>query len=161
MTATNDQPNPPPEPETITVPAARLAWGEWSNQKQRQIAEGDISISYSADVIPEGKIRKPFRWEGGLCVCVGSSGLHGRNEASAYRLIPAKLFTGKATTYAEKTRDGDEARADPNGFYDRIVVKSGGENWILVGPPLRFVAEGPERPEAGPAQMNLFGEIAP
>ena len=153
-----DKPNPPPEPEAITVPAARLAWGEWSNQKQRQIAEGDISISYSADLIPGGKIRKPFRWEGNLCVCVGLSGLHGRNEASAYRLMPAKLFGGKATTYAVKTKDGDSARADPMGFYHGISVRSGGQDYALCGPPIRFIAE-PSRPadaKPEPEQLGLF-----
>jgi hypothetical protein len=49
--------------------------------------------------------------------------------------------------------DADAARADPNGFYDGMIVKHAGNSRILCGPPALFVAGQPEEPE----QMSLFG----
>jgi hypothetical protein len=82
-----------------------------------------------------------------------------RPEAQAYRLIPEKLFPEPATTYSAKTADGDEARADPNGFYHGIKIQFKGAASVLCGPPSLFVAEqSPERPEGvpEPEQMSLF-----
>lgn len=156
MTSEDDQPRPPPTfPEAeqeVTVPAARLAWGQWNHEKNREEGEGDISGSYSGDKIPEGKIRRPFRYEGNLWITVGLSGLHGVNEASAYRLIPEPLFPRPTTTYQTKTKEGDECRADPLGFYDSMVAACGREKYVLSGPPVRFVAE--QRPEAQVAELE-------
>lgn len=52
-------------------------------------------------------------------------------------------------TYAQKTADGDEARADPNGFYHGMSVKHAGTVFVLCGPPVTFVA-------GETAQLTLF-----
>lgn len=149
---------PVTEKQVIThrVDPARLAWGIYDHEKQRDIGEGDIQASYSADLIPSGKIRRPFTFENAMWVCVGSSSLHGISEASAYRLMPESSFPGPLTTYAAKTRDGDEARADPNGFYHGMKVQFSRAAFALCGPPEVFVAD-PDRPASTPdAQLSLF-----
>jgi hypothetical protein len=156
----NDQQRPPPEPDAIAVDPARLAHGVWNHSKNKDEGECDCAGAYSSDLIPSGKIRKPFKFDGGLWVTVSLSGLRGVDEATAYRLTPENLFPRPATSYEIKTRDGDDARSDPNGFYDSIRVRHGAENYVIVGPPLRFVASSePSRPEQ--MQLSLFGEAAP
>jgi hypothetical protein len=74
------------------------------------------------------------------------------------------MFTGKTTTYSEKTdraEDAEAARNDPNGFYHGMTIKHGGESFVLCGPPIRFTAEtSPERPDGAtreePRQLSLF-----
>lgn len=159
-----DQPNPPPLPEEIHIPASRLAYGTYNHEREREENEGDVRASYSGDTIAmESKVRRPFRHAGSLWTCVGSSGRGGTEQAECYRLTHLKMFTGRTTTYHEKTgtADGAEAaRNDPNGFYDRMLVKNGKESYVLIGPPATFVAESvPERPEDAapePQQMSLF-----
>jgi hypothetical protein len=151
-----------PEPEIIEVDPKRLQYGTYDHEREKDIGEGDIRGSYSADIIAmESRVRKPFKWHGELMVCVGTSGRGGVDEAQAYRLVPVRMVAGTPTTYRDKTgtSDGAEAaRNDPMGFYDKIIVKSGKESYVLVGPPVIFVAE-PTRPGAQsvePAQLNLF-----
>jgi hypothetical protein len=56
-----------------TVEPSRLAFGAWCHASEKQIGEGDIRASYSADRIGMGQpIRKPFRYAGALWVCVGT-----------------------------------------------------------------------------------------
>lgn len=60
------------EPTTIEVPPSRLAPGEWSHELIRQIGEGDIHASYSADRIAmSNAVRRPFQHAGARWVCVG------------------------------------------------------------------------------------------
>lgn len=67
-----------------TVEPSRLAYGAWCHASEKQIGEGDIRASYSADRIGMGQpIRKPFRYAGELWVCVGAS----PSGAEAYRLV--------------------------------------------------------------------------
>lgn len=166
MQSEQDEANPPPrERETVAVNPARLAW----KAVGREICEGDIHASYSADVIAmSGRVRKPFKWNGALCVCtsISGSGLtdSGMQEHEAYRIVPVKMFTGMTATYHDKTarpEDAEAARKDLNGFYHGMVIKHGGENFVLCGPPVRFTAEAsPERPDGttgqGPLQLTLF-----
>ena len=138
------------QPE-IKIDPARLASGEWCHRAEKQIGQGDINASYSADRIGMGQpVRKPFSWQGGLWVCVGN---HYRGKdtlsAEAYRLAHPATFDGKPLTYAEKTRDGDAARADANGFYHGMTVKHAGATFVLCGPPVTFVAGQTE-------QLSLF-----
>lgn len=49
----------------------------------------------------------------------------------------------------ERCRNGDRARGDPAGFYDGIIVRHGGREIVMAGPPFTFVA-GEE------AQLLLF-----
>lgn len=146
-----------------TVPASRLAWGTWDHQRNRDTGEGDIHASYSADTIAtSGTIRRMFRHAAQLMVTVGMSGRGGVERAEAYGLVPARVFTGAATTYREKVSidNGDMARNDPNGFYHGMAVKHGKDAFVMVGPPAIFVADqSPVRPEAKPAeaaQLSLF-----
>jgi hypothetical protein len=127
MQSEQDQANPPPpEWETVAVHPARLAW----RGAGRETCEGDIHASYSADVIASnGRVRKPFRWKDGLYVCtsISGSGLtdSGMQEHEAYRMVPAKMFTGTPANYHDKTaraEDAAAARNDPNGFYHGMTV---------------------------------------
>jgi len=149
----------PDQPLTRAVSAARL-----------QYDGGDINVSYSADRIASGQpVRRPFRHDGAFWICtsITGSGLtaSGSTEHEAYRLVPARLFTGTPTTYGARTGNFDlaeAARNDPNGFYHGLIAKLGREMFVLSGPPLRFVPiEIPARPDAeqdspGPSQLSLF-----
>jgi hypothetical protein len=166
MESESSQANPPPrQRETVAVNPARLAWRDAAGE----ICEGDIHASYSADLIAErGRVRKPFKWHGGLWVCtsISGSGLteSGTQEHEAYRIVPARMFTGTMKDYREKTaraEDAEVARNDPNGFYHGMTITYGGESFALCGPPIRFTAEtSPERPDGAtgdePMQLTLF-----
>jgi len=122
------------------VDPARLASGEWCHRREKAIGQGDISASYSGDRIGMGKpVRKPFSWKGGLWICVGTSGRADEISAKAYRLIDPRAFDGIPISYAERSRHGDAARADPNGYYHGMAVKHSGKEFVLCGPPITFV----------------------
>jgi hypothetical protein len=132
-----------------TVDPARMRWGAWCHERQKEIGKGDIAASYSADRIGEGQpIRKPFDWKGSLWICVGMS----NERVEAYRLMHPQAFSGVPTTYRAKTVDGDAARGDPNGFYHGMAVKHGGKDFVLCGPAVTLVA-------GEPPQMDLFGSL--
>jgi hypothetical protein len=166
MQSDQEKANPPVmERETFAVNPARLAWSVTG----REICEGDIHASYSADNIGMGHpIRKPFKWNGSLWVCTSVAGsaltASGVQEHEAYRLVPARMFKSTPTTYETKTskvETAEAARSDPNGFYHGVTVKHGKENLVLCGPPIRFTPEpSPVRPdgapEAAPEQLELF-----
>jgi len=59
------------------------------------------------------------------------------------------MFDGKPMTYAARVRNGDAARADANGFYHGMLVKHGGAEFVLCGPPVMFA---PGQSE----QLSLF-----
>lgn len=125
---------------TFTVDPDRLHHGVWSDKHSKTIGEGDIAASYSADLIAmHNRVRRPFVHQGVLWVCVGMSN-HPFECVKAYRLVESERFAGEAMTYAEKTRDGDAARADLFGFYHGVRVTQGGRDYILVGPPAVFIA---------------------
>ncbi len=139
------------ESQIFTVDSARLVHGNWRHQADKTIGEGDISASYCADRIAmTGSIRKPFRWQGSDWVCVGTSFRHGVPSAEAYRLVHPQRFKGDPTSYREKTRDADAARADPSGFYHGMTVTHAGQTMVLCGPPAIFIP-------GQTAQLDLFG----
>jgi hypothetical protein len=155
------------ETKRITIPVnpARLAWGRYDHGRNRDVGDGDIHASYSADTIATvGKIRKAFRWQAQLMVTVSLSGRGGIKQAEAYQLIPRKVFSGISMSYAEKTgtaESAEAARNNPNGFYHGMTVKQGQETFVLSGPPAVFVAnEEPARPDgvasAEAEQLSLF-----
>lgn len=126
--------------QTEKVSPARLAWGTWNHETEREEGEGDINASYCAEKIACNEpIRKPFRFEGYSWVCVGVT--NGGHEA--YRLLPPELFEGTPTTYNQKTNHdgGETARNDPNGFYHGMTVKHGAKSFVLCGPPAIFVGD--------------------
>ncbi len=97
---------------TIPVNAARLGWGRYDHGRNRDVGEGDIHASYSADTIASaGKIRRSFRWQARLMVTVSLSGRGGIEQAEAYQLIPLEAFSGTAMSYAEKIGTAENADA--------------------------------------------------
>lgn len=141
--------------QIIPVDPSRLAWGEFDRQTGRELGDGDVVASYSADTIgAEGRVRKPFQFDGQLWVTVSIC----QDRAEAYRLVPLQFFNEKPTNYRDKVdiENGDAARADPSGFYHGMAVKRGKQEFALVGPPAVFVA-GPVRSDATPSnQMEMF-----
>ena len=133
-------------PWSHMVEPSRLAYGAWCHATDKQVGEGDIRASYSADRIGMGQpIRKPFRYARDLWVCVGTS----LSGAEAYRLVHPFVYGGAAHSYHDRCSDGDRARGDPAGFYDGIIVRYAGRQLVMAGPPVMFVA-GEE------AQLSLF-----
>ena len=131
----------PLSPRSFAVDPARLASGTWCHVRDRQIGEGDISASYSADKIAlEGRVRAPFQWQSTLWVCIGMRSLHGNRSAEAYRLVAERFFDGTPISYAENAMLGDAARTRPQGFYHGMAVRHGGNAFVLVGPAAIFVA---------------------
>jgi hypothetical protein len=127
----------------------RFNHASWDDEQKRDVGEGDISASYSADVIAMmGKVRKPFTFQNQLWVYTGNRYLvDDRGEtrsATAYHLMPIKYFEDTPVTYIEKTADSAAARADPNGFYHGITVMHRGQPHVLCGPPVNFIP-GPSR----------------
>ena len=121
----------PPEEVLELVEASRMKFGG--------AVEGDIVASYSADCICEGRpIRKPFPLRGGFWVCVSTGP---GPTAEAYRLVSPAVSAVTPATYSDKTgseKAAAAARKDPNGFYHGVGVKSGGQVWIMTGPPITF-----------------------
>jgi hypothetical protein len=72
------------------------------------------------------------------------------NTIRAYQLLNANHFDGVATTYAEKTRDSEAIRNDPNGFYHGMIVTHAGRSYALFGPLTQLVADEQR-------QADLFG----
>jgi hypothetical protein len=136
---------------TFAIDPARLAPGAWCHRAEKTIGEGDVAASYSGDRIGmDQPVRKPFEWRGSLWVCVGMSHRGEIHSAEAYRLVHPQRFNGEPTTYREKTRGGDAARADPNGFYHGMTVKHAGQTLVLSGPPATFL-------QGQTQQLDLFG----
>jgi hypothetical protein len=115
-----------------------------------------------------GRVRKPFKWRGVLCVCTSISGCglteSKMQEHEAYRIVPVEMFTGATTTYRGNTaraETAEAARNDSSGFYHGVIIKHGAQSYVLCGPPIRFTAEAlPERPDSAtgevPLQLTLF-----
>jgi hypothetical protein len=134
----------PNEMEVYEVDPKRLQYGVYDHAAERETAEGDITSSYSGDVIAtNSKVRMPFKWRGDLMVVVGTGGNGGVQQAEAYRLTPVDLFKGTPTTYRERTgteERAEEARNDAKGFHHAMTVNHGKMKFVLTGPPVRFVA---------------------
>jgi len=144
--------------ETIIreVNPARLAWGTFDHAKSDYMNEGDIPASYSGDCIAMGQpVRKPFRMDGEMWLTISLS----NDGARAYRLCPLRVFNGTPTTYRDKSGTSEcaeAARNDPNGFYDRMIVKHGGQQFVLCGPEVRIVASQHEDVFVAQVQLALF-----
>jgi hypothetical protein len=118
--------------------------------------EGDIPASYSGDCIAMGQpVRKPFRMDGEMWLTIALS----NDGARAYRLCPLRVFNGTPTTYRDKSGTSEcaeAARNDPNGFYDRMTVKHGGQQFVLCGPEVQIVASQHEDVFVPQVQLALF-----
>ncbi len=135
---------PPPAPEPEPVPEA--------------VEENAIPIdrktfdklykSNSCGAISEGQpVSAPVEFEGKRYLATGGCTGGGQDEVDAYMVIPRAEYSGEVRTYAvPKGRKYDEyydsLRADPNGFYNGMVVKQGKNEWVLVGPEVTFVPAG-------------------
>ncbi|GGG86593.1 hypothetical protein [Edaphobacter dinghuensis] len=142
---------------TYRVPLSRLTASLEVGAKD--CVAGDIESSYSGDTIcANDRVRKPFGWQGDLWVTVSATVFPDSKRAKAYRLIPAHLFWEATTTYKRKILPdwGESARNDPMGFYHGISVTTGGETYILCGPPAIFVADPSLPSEASAEQLGLF-----
>lgn len=121
------------------VAPERFENGKWCKSAQRQLGEGDIAASYSADRIAMGEpIRRPFRWKSALWVNVGSSGARQALRVQAYRLVPVSLFGESSRSYAATVANGEEARHSPKGFYHGMEVSHRGQDYALCGAPEVF-----------------------
>jgi hypothetical protein len=96
----------------------------------RKPTHAEVEDSYSGDRIMDGKVRKPFLYQGQPHIytggCYSPAYASHTHECEVVELIALEKFTGKVTSYHEKTADGGEkARSDPNGFYYGMRVKHG------------------------------------
>ena len=115
-----------PASERIAVPHAYIADG------------GPVARSYSAHLVDEGRIARPFVGRGGRWVSMGSMARDPRTLwVEVWRLVAPADFPRPVTTYHDKIAPdaGEAARADPHGFYDGMAVRWNGEVLVLCGPP--------------------------
>lgn len=116
-----------------------------------------VSMSYSADRIGEKTpVRKPFMYDGNFYISSGSaigSFKDPRRAETAYQIVPRSEFKGTPHQYGERIRPRGETvkgweesvdwaaqrRALPEGFYHGMLIKRGGGEFVMVGPPLVFV----------------------
>lgn len=113
-----------------------------------------VSTSYSADRIAEkSPVRKPFKHNGKFYISSGSaigSFKDPRRAETAYRIVSRSEFKGTPHWYGERIRPHGETvkgeeewdaqrRALPEGFYHGMLIKRGGGEFVMVGPPLVFV----------------------
>lgn len=120
------------------VPAERLEMGTWCHTRDRMIGEGDIYRAYSADTIAlEGRVRRPFQFRGAL---YATTSVHGGEtvKAEAYNLQRPEFFTEQTVTYHERCQSNNP-RDNTNGFYHGMQIHHGNTEYILVGPPIRFI----------------------
>ena len=119
-----------PESRVILVDAARLAFGKWDAETEKDIGEGDIHKSYSGDTIPNGKIRGVITMDGKPYVTTGFSRSPDHSEqATLSRLYTLADWGEKPiTTYGAVTttcRHGHEFS------YEGIKVKHGRSEYVL------------------------------
>lgn len=115
--------------------------------------ERKLAGLYSADVIPDGKVRGLFMHGGKNYVITGLFWSDGLQVANATEAVPLKQWPGTVCSYHEKQIVTDEDRLR---FYEGVKVKCKGEVFVLSGQRIEF---GPDRSKpatAQPTQMTLF-----
>jgi len=122
----------PENMKTDTVDPARLSSGHWDQNISKRIDEGDISQSYSADVIAsDSTFRKPFKWKDGWRISIGSASLGSKTESvKTYRLVPFNIYEGEKFTY-EESHNLDENHKS-RFSYEGMIVKKGKEQYVLT-----------------------------
>lgn len=108
---------------------------------------------YSADVIPDGKVRGLFMHGGKNYVITGLFWSDGLQVANATEAIPLKLWPGKVCCYHEKEIVTDE---DRRRFYEGVKVKCKGDVFVLSGQRIEFSPDWSKPATAQPTQMTLF-----
>jgi len=119
-----------------------------SSQFERKLAG-----LYSADVIPDGKVRGLFIHGGKNYVITGLFWSDGLQVANATEAIPLKQWPGNVCFYHEKQIVTDEDRLR---FYEGVKVKCKGEVFVLSGQRIEFCPDRSKPAEAQPTQMTLF-----
>jgi len=119
-----------------------------SSQFERKLAG-----QYSADVIPDGKVRGLFIHGGKNYVITGLFWSDGLQVANATEAIPLKQWSGNVCCYHEKKIVTDEDRLR---FYEGVKVKCKGEVFVLSGQRIEFCPDRGKPAEAQPTQMTLF-----
>lgn len=133
-------------PGVFLVDPSRLASGAWCHTKDRQIGEGDIHASYSADKIGlEGKVRRPFSWQNGLWTCTSIRTIDREATFEAYCLIPAAHFGGTPEPYGKAIMNSAARRECGKGFYHGMLVRHANREFVLVGPPIQFCGNNTEQ----------------
>jgi len=115
--------------------------------------EQKLAGLYSADVIPDGKVRGLFIHGGKNFVITGLHWSDGLQVANATEAIPLKQWPGNAFCYHEKKIVTDE---DRERFYEGVKVKCKGEVFVLSGQRIEFYPDRGNPVEAQPTQMALF-----
>lgn len=124
---------------TITLPSSQL--------------EQKLAGLYSADVIPDGKVRGLFTHGGKNYVITGLSWSDGLQVANATEAVPLKQWPGNVCCYHEKQIVSDEDRLR---FYEGVKVKCKGELFVLSGQRIEFFSDRSKPAAAQPTQMALF-----
>jgi hypothetical protein len=119
-----------------------------SSQFERKLAG-----LYSADVIPDGKVRGLFIHGGKNYVITGLFWSDGLQVANATEAIPLKQWPGNVRCYHEKQIVTDEDRLR---FYEGVKVKCKGEVFVLSGQRIEFSPDRSKPAETQPTQMTLF-----
>jgi hypothetical protein len=122
------------KPDYAVVPESRLASGNYA-PNGRKSGEGDIRGAYSGDKISDGKIRKPFTYNGKLYTSSGSSG-----TVSGIEIVPLADYKGKSYTKAEIDKLWKEKHESYDGYAGR-VVSSGGNQYVITDNRLEFVSQ--------------------
>jgi hypothetical protein len=126
--------------ESLRVSPERMQYGAWCCERNRMLGEGDVIASYSGDLIPQGRIRKPFRLQGIRYVTV-SMGSGPQHYAEAYRLVESASFDSAPMTYNQRVQGAEAGRNNPNGFYHGVTVNHRNAQCVLTGPPIRLIAD--------------------
>ena len=93
-----------------------------------------LSETYSADLIPEGKIRDYVRFQNRLYVCVGkvSRGIDGPRLGLLHlrEIIPLGAYKGPTFSYADKSASSVRGEA----FYQGVRVRCKNQPFVLSTP---------------------------
>ncbi|MDD2732669.1 MAG: hypothetical protein PHF56_01910 [Desulfuromonadaceae bacterium] len=115
--------------------------------------ERKLAGLYSADVIPDGKVRGLFTYSGKNFVITGLFWSDGLQVANATEAVPLKHWSGNVCCYHEKQIVTDE---DRQRLYEGVKVKCKGELFVLSGQRIEFSPDRSKPAAAQPTQMALF-----
>lgn len=115
--------------------------------------ERKLAGLYSADVIPDGKVRGLFIHGGKNYVITSLSWSDGLQVANATEAVPLKHWSGNVCCYHEKEIVTDEDRLR---FYEGVKVKCKGDVYVLQGQRIEFSPDRSKPAAAQPSQMTLF-----
>lgn len=95
--------------------------------------EGDIYRSYSADTLPDQKVRRPFTYNGKSYIATGLS-----NKVQAWELVPVTEYKGETYKYGQQ-KEGQFG-------YEGMLAKSKGIDYALSN-PITFAPKGSVKTE--------------